>query len=135
MTDDMNGPRRRAAWAQLRERAERLPGGMTDSERLARAAELQEAREAQRSGNLDTLNAHYQRNSPLLTGFEPAQAKEQRKLEAAAARFTEQPEMEVFLRWEKAGDPRLDKLDPATRMSMGFYRRDKEAAEEVNRGR
>jgi len=63
----------------------------------------------------------------------PITPKEARKRASAAAAYEESPQMERLLTWEKSGDPRFEKLDPATRMSLGFYRRQKAAATEVGR--
>jgi L-fucose mutarotase/ribose pyranase (RbsD/FucU family) len=57
----------------------------------------------------------------------PITLKEARKRTSAAAAYEESPQMERILTWEESGDPRFERLDPATRMSLGFYRRAKAA--------
>jgi hypothetical protein len=126
----------RAALLRNKEQAERLSkshrpsGGELTNADIERASEILYDKQAADPGNrLDD----YFRNTSLLTGAEPALEKERRKLEAAASRFRTNEEYELLLKWEKAGDPRIEKLDPTTRMSLGFYRRDKDAHRDVER--
>jgi hypothetical protein len=127
----------KAALLRNREQAERLnkghrpSGGELTNADIERASEILYDKQAADPGNrLDD----YFRNTSLLTGAEPALEKERRKLEAAASRFRTNEEYELILKWEKADDPRYAALDPTTKMSVGFYRRDRDAHDEVNRG-
>ena len=139
MTDDFSNPARRAALARQAERLRDLNRSgrefaeMTDTEKFERHAAAMEARYGVRNAAGDAFARHYD-NAPLRTGAQPAQDKEARKLAADAAMFQENPRMERLLKWEKADDPRFDKLDPSERMALGFYRRQKDAAKAVRRG-
>lgn len=105
---------------------------MSVSERIERAAALQwerQTHEAQQSGTR-SLDAYYEAHQPL-TGFAPAIAKEERRKREVAESFRYDPEMETMLTWETKGDPKFDTIDPTTRMSLGLYRRSKQAAKDL----
>jgi hypothetical protein len=136
MSDDMSNPARRAARIKMRENAERLTNPRrtmmdTSSAAFEALAARQEREQHARTSPTSSLDQHYREHGRLLTGTEPAEAKEHARLKQQASEFQYSPEKELMLQWEKAGDPKFDRLDPQQRMALGFYRRSKQAAREL----
>ena len=73
--------------------------------------------------NTATISKGYGQLNPL----SPASQKEARKQREAAARYRENPALELALKWRDSGDPRFDKLPAQTQVVAGYYANDKAA--------
>lgn len=134
MSDHSTADKRRAKdWRDRQQHANergRDIMSMSMSERIERAAQLHDEQQARQAVGTSNLDAYYAKNQPL-TGAAPAIAKAERRKRESAESFLYDPQMETMLTWETKGDPKFDTIDPTTRMSLGLYRRSKQAAKDL----